>query len=81
MMSFVIVRTANGFAYVRPDRVVAISATGAADCTILLTDGVTIAADEPAHDIVTRLEAGGRDEDEAVEIIKERQHGHVGNRD
>ena len=48
------------------------------DCLILMTDGVTIAANEPAEDVVARLETEAREEDEAAEVIKERNaHGHV----
>ena len=57
MIPFVIVKTANGFAYIRPDRVVAVNATDSADCTVLMTDGVAIGATEPAEDVVARLEA------------------------
>jgi hypothetical protein len=82
MIPFVIVKTKAGFAYLRPEHVVAINAADAADCTILMTDGVTIAAVEPAEDVVARLEAEARDEDEATKIIQERnKHGHVPNRD
>jgi hypothetical protein len=82
MIPFVIVKTKAGFAYVRPEHVVAISAADAADCTILMTDGVTITATEPAEDFVARLEAEAREEEEAAEIIKERNHhGHVPRRD
>ena len=78
MIPFVIVKTVKGFAYVRPEHVVAINATDPADCTILMTDGVTIDASEPAEDIVARLEAEAREEDEAAEAHKERnRHGHV----
>ena len=78
MIPFIIVKTKSGFAYVRPEHVVAINAADAADCTILMTDGVTITATEPAEDVVARLEAEAREEDEAAETIKERnQHGHV----
>jgi len=80
MIPFVIVKTAKGFAYIRPDRVVAINAVDPEDCMILMTDGVTIAAKEPAEDIVARLEAEAREEDEA-RINEERNHGHVPNRD
>ena len=80
MIPFVIVKTAKGFAYIRPDRVVAINAADAEECMILMTDGVTIAAKEPAEDIVARLEAEAREEDEA-RINEERNHGHVPNRD
>ena len=49
---------------------------------ILMTDGVTIAATEPAEDVVARLETEAREEDQAAEDIKERNaHGHVTNRD
>jgi len=82
MIPFVIVKTVKGFAYIRPERVVAINASDSDDCMILMTDGVTIAATEPAEDIVARLEAEAREEDEAAEVIKEHErHGHVANRD
>ena len=81
MIPFVVVKTKSGFAYVRPEHVVAINAADSDDCMILLTDGVTIAATESAEDIVARLEAEA-EEDQAVEAIKERnRHGHVPNRD
>jgi hypothetical protein len=73
MIPFVIVKTVKGFA---------INATDPSDCTILMTDGVTIAASEPAEDVVARLEAEAREEDEAAEVIKEHnRHGHVADRD
>ena len=82
MIPFIIVKTVKGFAYVRPERVVAINSSDADDCLILMTDGVTIAASEPAEDVVARLETESREEDEAAEVIKERNaHGHVTNRD
>jgi hypothetical protein len=82
MIPFVIVKTARGFAYIRPERVVAINANDAEDCTILMTDGVTIAAMEPAEDVVARLEAEAREEDDAARIVEERkQHGNVQRRD
>ena len=47
-----------------------------------MTDGVTIAATEPAEDVVARLEAEAEEEDAGGRIIKERnRHGHVPNRD
>ncbi len=76
MIPFVIVKTKSGFAYVRPEHVVAISAADPADCSILMTDGVTIAAAEPAEDVVARLEAEAREEDE-IRQIQEHNHGHV----
>jgi hypothetical protein len=82
MIPFVVVKTKSGFAYVRPDHVVAINASDSADCLILMTDGVTIAATEPAEDVVARLESEAEEEDRAVEAIKEHnRHGHVPNRD
>jgi serine/threonine protein phosphatase PrpC len=82
MIPFIIVKTVKGFAYVRPERVVAINSSDADDCLILMTDGVTIAASEPAEDVVARLESESREEDEAAEVIEERNaHGHVANRD
>ena len=82
MIPFVVVKTKSGFAYVRPEHVVAINASDEADCMILMTDGVTIAATEPAEDVVARLEAEAEEEDRADEAIKERnRHGHVPNRD
>ena len=81
MIPFIIVKTVKGFAYIRPERVVAINASDTDDCLILMTDGVTIAASEAAEDVVARLETESREED-AAEVIKERNaHGHVANRD
>ena len=82
MIPFVIVKTKAGFAYVRPEHVVAINASDSADCMILMTDGVTIAATEPAEDVVSRLEAESEEEDHAAEALKEHnRHGNVPNRD
>jgi hypothetical protein len=82
MIPFVIVKTVKGFAYIRPEHVVAINASDPEDCMILMTDGVTIAAAEPAEDVVARLEAEAREEDEAEEVIREHKiHGHVADRD
>jgi hypothetical protein len=82
MIPFIIVKTAKGFAYIRPERVVAINASDETDCLILMTHGVTIAASEPAEDVVARLETEAREEDDAEQVIKERNaHGHVANRD
>ena len=82
MIPFVIIKTVKGFAYIRPEHVVAINAANSEDCMILMTDGVTIAATEPAEDVVARLEAEAREEDEAEEVIREhKNHGHVADRD
>ena len=45
------------------------------------TDGVTIAAKEPAEDVLARLEAEARDEEEAAKIEERKTHGHVVERD
>ena len=82
MIPFLIVKTKSGFAYLRPEHVLAISATDLAECLILLTHGVTIAATEPAEDIVARLETEAAEKEHAVEALKEHnRHGHVANRD
>jgi len=82
MIPFVIVKTKAGFAYIRPEHVVAINASDSDDCMILMTDGVTIAAAEPAEDVVARLETEAEEEDHAIEAIKEHnRHGHVPDRD
>ena len=82
MIPFIIVKTVKGFAYIRPERVVAINAADAEDCMILMTDGVTIAAAEPAEDVVARLETESEEQEHALEAIKEHDaHGHVANRD
>jgi hypothetical protein len=82
MIPFIIIKTVKGFAYIRPERVVAINASDAADCTILMTDGVTIAASEPAEDVLARLETEAEEEEHALEAVKEHnRHGHVPNRD
>ena len=82
MIPFVIVKTVKGFAYIRPERVVAINASDADDCMILMTDGVTIAAAEPAEDIVARLETEAEEEEHALAAHKEHDaHGHVADRD
>ena len=73
MIPFVIVKTKAAFAYLRPEHIVAVSATDPAECLVLMTDGVTITALEPAEDIVARLEAEAREEDEAAKIIQERR--------
>jgi hypothetical protein len=82
MIPFIIVKTVKGFAYIRPERVIAINASDETDCLILMTDGVTIAAAEPAEDVVARLETEAEEEEHALEAIKERNaHGHVPDRD
>ena len=83
MIPFIIVKTVKGFAYIRPERVVAINASDA--------DGLHDPHDRRGHD--RRLRArrgcrgaarnGGRRRGRTpLEVIKERNaHGHVANRD
>jgi hypothetical protein len=74
MIPFLIVKTRAGLSYIRPDRVLAVNSADPGECVILLTDGVTIAAAEPAEDVVARLEArAGEEEDQVKET---RNHGH-----
>jgi len=77
MIPFLIVKTRTGFAYLRPEHVIAVNAGDPGECAILMTDGVTIAAAETAEDVVSRLEAEAREEDEAALIKESRNHGHV----
>ena len=81
MIPFVVVKTRAGFAYLRPEHVVAINASDAADCAILMAYGVTIESTEPAEDIVARLEAEAREEDDALLIKENAAHGHGHRRD
>ncbi len=77
MIPFLVVKTRAGFAYVRPEHVLAVNSSDPADCTLVMTGGVTIAVAEPAEDVIERVEAEAREEDEAL-LLKERQnHGHV----
>ena len=79
MIPFVVVKTRAGFAYVRPEHVVAINASDAADCAILMAYGVTIESTEPAEDIVARLEAEAREQDDALLASQQQaEHNHHG---
>ena len=77
MISFLVVRTRAGFAYIRPERVLAVTSGDPGECLILLSDGVTITAAEPAEDIVERLEAEAREADNAQQIRETRSNGHA----
>ena len=81
MIPFLVVKTRTGLAYLRPERIVAVSATDSAECMVLMTDGVTIAAREPAEDVVARLEAEASQADEAERLKEQNRNGHVPNRD
>jgi hypothetical protein len=77
MIPFLVVKTRAGFAYVRPDHVLAVNSSDPADCTLVMSGGVTIAVAEPAEDVIERLEAEAREEDEALLIKERHNHGHV----
>lgn len=49
------VKSLAGFNYVRADAVVAIAATDPLKCTVYLTGGVAIPANEPAKDVLAKL--------------------------
>jgi hypothetical protein len=57
MPKLVAVKSLAGFNYVRPDAVVAISATDPAKCTVYMSGGVAIPANEPAKDVMAKLDA------------------------
>ncbi len=76
MIPFLVVKTRMGFSYIRADRVLAVNSSEPNECLVLLTDGVTISAIEPAEDIVARLEAESREEDDALLNKENRNHGH-----
>jgi hypothetical protein len=59
VIPFVIVKTKVAFAYLRPEHIVAVSATDPGECLVLMTDGVTITAFEPAEDGRGAARGGG----------------------
>ena len=72
MIPFLVVKTKKGLAYIRPDAVLAVNSSDPGECVVLLTHGVTIVAEEPAEDVVARLEAKTQDADK-----RETRNGHV----
>jgi hypothetical protein len=76
MIAFLVVKTRTGFAYVRPNHVLAVNSSDPDDCTLVMTGGVTIPVAEPAEDVIERLEAESREEDDALLIKENRNHGH-----
>jgi hypothetical protein len=65
MINLLALKALAGFNYVRPDQVVAISATETHKCNVYLTGGVVVPASEPAKDVLAKLEAaqgGAREE-------------------
>jgi hypothetical protein len=57
MPKLVAIKSLAGFNYVRPDAVMAISASDPAKCTVFMSGGVAIPANEPAKDVIAKLEA------------------------
>ena len=57
MIQLVPLKALAGFNYVRPDQVIAISATDPTRCNVYMTGGVTIPCSEPAKDVIAKLEA------------------------
>ena len=57
MLKLVAIKALAGFNYVRVDSVVAIGATDPAKCTIYIAGGVAIPANEPAKDVIAKLQA------------------------
>jgi hypothetical protein len=68
MLKLVAVKALAGFNYVRPDAVVAISATDPTKCTIYVSGGVAIPANEPAKDVMAKLGAVDSPAPEAQEM-------------
>jgi len=61
-MKLVPLKALAGFNYVRPDMVIAIGATDPTKCTVFMTGGVSIPANEPSKDVIAKLEAAEADE-------------------
>lgn len=61
-MKLVPVKALAGFNYIRPDAVIAIGSTDAARCTVYMTGGVAIPGNEPAKDVIAKLEAAEAEE-------------------
>ena len=61
-MKLVPLKALAGFNYVRPDMVIAIGATDPTKCTVFMTGGVAIPANEPSKDVIAKLEAAEGDE-------------------
>ena len=76
MIPFLVVKTRAGFAYVRPSAVLAVNSSDPSDCSLIMTGGVVVEVAEPAEDVVQRLEAESREEDDAALIKENRKNGH-----
>lgn len=56
-MKLVALKALAGFNYVRPDMVIAIGASDPTKCTVYMTGGVAIPANEPSGDVIAKLAA------------------------
>jgi hypothetical protein len=60
MTKLVPLKALAGFNYVRPDQVIAISATEPTKCIVIMTGGVTVPCAEPVAEVIAKLEAAGK---------------------
>ena len=70
-MKLVAIKALAGFNYIRPDAVMAIGATDPARCTVYMAGGVAIPANEPAKDVIAKLEAADDGADAPAAKTKE----------
>ena len=61
-MKLVPVKALAGFNYIRPDAVIAIGSTDPTKCTVYMTGGVALPGNEPAKDVIAKLEAADAEE-------------------
>ena len=61
-MKLIPVKALAGFNYIRPDAVIAIGSTDPTKCTVYMAGGVAIPGNEPAKDVIARLEAAQAEE-------------------
>ena len=59
-LKLIALKALAGFNYVRPDQVIAISATEPTKCIVIMTGGVTVPVAEPAIEVIAKLEAAGK---------------------
>ena len=57
MTAFVHVKALAGYNYVRADQVTAVAATDSAKCVIYIAGGASVPCNEPAKDVIARIEA------------------------
>jgi hypothetical protein len=64
MLKLVAIKALAGFNYVRPDQVMAVGATDQSRSTIYMAGGVAIPANEPAKDVIAKLQAADAEQQE-----------------